>query len=71
MKDLLTVPEASRIMGCDPQKIREHIKRGIWDFGERIPKKATGSKRGDEYNIYRAKFEKHIGRKLTEEDFTR
>lgn len=70
MKELLTVPEAARILGCYPQKVREHMKRGIWDIGEVITKKSTGRKQ-DEFNIYRTKFEKHIGRKLTEEDFKR
>jgi hypothetical protein len=68
MKDILTPPEVARILGCAPQKVREHIRRGIWTFGEAIPKKLIGKKK-DEFNIYRSKFEAHIGRKLTEEDF--
>lgn len=70
IKDILKPPEVAHIMGCGAQKVREHIRRGIWTFGEVVPKAATG-KTQDEFNIYRAKFESHIGRKLTEEDFER
>lgn len=71
MKEIFSVPEVSRMMGWGKQKIRERIKNGIWTFGDRIPKELTGNKRGDDYDIYRAKLEKHIGRKLTEEDFAK
>ena len=70
MKDILKPPEVARILGCSIQKVREHMRQGVWDIGEVIPKKKSG-KKGDEFNIYRTKFETHIGRKLTEEDFVK
>lgn len=68
MKDILKPPEVAKILGISPQSVREHIRRKIWDFGERIPKEKLRTST-DQYYIYRAKFEDHIGRKLTEEDF--
>ena len=55
-KETMTVAEAARMLGCAQQAVREHIKRGIWTFGERIP----GNKI-DHYIIYRRKFYRHIG----------
>lgn len=66
-KEILKPPEVARILGVSPQYVREHIRRGIWKFGECVPKKVRG-KTTDEFNIYRAKFENHIGRKLEEEE---
>lgn len=43
-KPLLSARQAAAIIGCGEQKIREHIKRGIWKFGEVIPKERTGNK---------------------------
>lgn len=60
-REIMKVPEVARILGCSEQKVREHIRRGIWKFGECIPKSKKGTKQ-DEFNIYRAKFEKWIGR---------
>ncbi len=68
MKEILKVPEVARILGVSQQSVREHIRRKIWTFGECIPKEKMHS-RTDQFNIYRAKFEAHIGRRLTEEDF--
>lgn len=64
-KEILKPPEVAKILGVSPQAVREHIKRGIWDFGECVPKKIRG-KTTDEYNIYRAKLEAHIGKPLEE-----
>ena len=46
---------------------KEILKPPIWKFGECVPKKVRG-KTTDEFNIYRAKFENHIGRRLKEEE---
>lgn len=58
-KEIMYPPEVAKIMGCSAQKVRMHIKLGIWKFGERIPKEKTGKKH-DEYIIYRKKFMKFI-----------
>ena len=42
-KPLLSARQAAAIIGCVEQKVREHIKRGIWKFGEVIPKERTGN----------------------------
>lgn len=68
IKEMFHPPDAARILGCRPQKVRERMRLGLWDLGEIIPGKKIG-KKSDEFNIYRTKFEKHIGRKLTDEDF--
>ena len=34
MKEILTAAEAAREIGCTPQKVRERMKRGLWDLGE-------------------------------------
>ncbi len=67
MKEILKPPEVARILGVSPQSVREHIRRGVWKFGDCIPKKEM-DKSTDEFNIYRAKFEKFIGRELREEE---
>lgn len=54
-------PEVAKILGCSEQKVREHIRQGIWDFGYCIPKSKTG-KKTDEFIIIRSKFNKFIGR---------
>lgn len=60
-REIMKVPEVARILGCSEQKVREHIRRGIWKFGECVPAKKKGTKQ-DEFNIYRAKFMEFIGR---------
>lgn len=62
-KEILNPPEVAKILGVSQQAVREHLKRGLWDFGECIPKKVRG-KETNEYNIYRAKLEAYIGRPL-------
>ncbi len=41
-EDILSAREAAKILGCDPQAVRERIRLGIWTFGECIPKSKTG-----------------------------
>ena len=69
MKEILKPPETAWILGVSQQKVREHIRHGIWKFGECIPKELTG-KKTDEFNIYRAQLEAHIKRPLTEEELS-
>ena len=63
MKEILTANEAAREIGCTSQKVRERMKRGMWDLGEVVEKLGRSTK--NEYNIHRHKLEKFIGRKLT------
>ena len=61
-KEIMKVPEVARILGCSEQKVREHIRRGIWKFGECVPASKKWYKIRTNLNIYRRKFEKFIGR---------
>ncbi len=60
-QETLSAREAAKILGCDPQAVRERIRLGIWTFGECIPKSMTGHK-CDTFIIYRRKLYKHIGK---------
>jgi hypothetical protein len=62
MTDRIPVNVAARIMGVIPQFIYQEMREGRMDLGY-----VTGNKR-KQYIIFRAKLEKMIGRKLTEED---
>lgn len=63
MKELLTAEEAAREIGCTGQKVRERMKRGLWDLGEVIEGEKLG-RACNEYNIHRYKLERFIGRTL-------
>ena len=66
MKEIFNAQEAAYYIGCSAQKVRERMKRKLWDLGEVIPKGKLGNSERCEYNIYRTKLEKHIGKKLDE-----
>lgn len=66
-KEILKPPQVAHILGVSPQSVREHIRRGLWTFGECVPKKKR-DRCTDEFNIYRSKFEAHIGRELREDE---
>lgn len=68
MKEIFNAQEAAKYIGCSAPKVRERMKRKLWDLGEVIPKTKLGNKERCEYNIYRSKLEKHIGKKLEEVD---
>lgn len=70
MAEILKPPQVASILGVSQQAVREHMKRGLWDLGDCIPAKKRG-KQTVEYNIYRAKLEAHIGRKLEDEEICR
>lgn len=63
MKAYISPNEAERLTGINAQYMRQCIRRGIWDFGDRIPARKTGGKH-DRYVIWVSKLEAHIGRKL-------
>lgn len=45
-KLLISASEAAKIIGCGAQKVREHLKHGVWTFGQYVPKEQSGSSRG-------------------------
>ena len=59
-REIMSAREASKIIGCTPEAVRQRIRLGVWDFGECIPKKITGRKQ-DTFVIYRRKLYRHIG----------
>lgn len=66
MKEVTKVPQAAIIIGCPQQKVRERMKRGIWDLGDYIP--PGKGRRIADYDIFKHKLEKFIGRELTAEE---
>lgn len=66
-KERISIAEAAKILGCNQEAIRQHIRKGIWDFGEVIPKKKTGKKR-DQFFVYRRKLYRHLGIEREEAD---
>ena len=58
-KPLLSAQEAAKIIGCSPQMVRERIKRGIWTFGEVIPKSKSGNAQNS-YLINRQKLMRYL-----------
>ena len=58
MGNKLTVTDVARIMGKDPQVVREYIKAGLYPFAVAI--KREGRTQWD-YTIFPAKFEEYIG----------
>ena len=47
MKEIFNAVEAAREIGCTAQKVRERMKRKLWDLGEVIPKGAVSGPSGD------------------------
>lgn len=66
MNEVTKVPQAALIIGCPQQKVRERMKRGIWDLGDYIP--PSKGRRIADYDIFKHKLEKFIGRELTAEE---
>lgn len=61
MCERVRIDEAAAELGCSKAKIRERMKRKIWDLGEAIPPSKTGKKQW-EFHIYREKLNKHLGK---------
>ena len=59
-KERVSVEDAAVLLGCNPQGVREHMKRGLWDIGSVIPPIPPAKKFS--YHIYRHKLYKHLGR---------
>lgn len=68
-KETMGVPEAAKLLGCNPEAVRRRIRRGIWKFGEVIPKEKTGNEI-DSFVIYRRKLYKHLGIEEVQSDET-
>lgn len=64
MSEILTAAQAAREIGCSAQKVRERMKRNLWDLGEVIPAKKLDNISKNEYNIYRYKLDQFLGGKV-------
>ena len=56
MRNKVTVADVARVLGKDPQVVREYIKRGMYPFAVAI--KREGKKHWD-YTVFAAKFEEY------------
>lgn len=61
MCERVRIPDAAKELGMSEQAVREHMRRGLFDIGDFIPKEKTGKKQ-DTFYVYRPKLDKHLGR---------
>lgn len=54
MQDILNATQTAKVIGCGTQRVRERIKRGIWDFGAVVKARQSGKKQ-DSYEINKQK----------------
>lgn len=57
----ISVPEAAKLIGCDPDYLRQRMKRKEWDLGEVVPPKTKGGMY--RYIIFKPKLETFLGLK--------
>ncbi len=63
MSERVSVVQAARELGCSPQAVREHMKRGIWDLGEVVTPKQKGRPANSySYYIFRRKLDNILGK---------
>ena len=60
--DRVKLLDAAKELGCSPQCVREHMKRGIWDLGTVVRNQNKKSCRKYEYYIFRGKLNKVLGK---------
>lgn len=61
MRTILSAEEAAKAIGCTSQKVRERMKRKIWDLGRAIPPDKTG-KGTWTYEIMQYKLDRFLGK---------
>lgn len=59
-KQRVTVIDAAKEIGCDPDYLRQKMKKKTWDLGMVVPPSKPGGRY--EYFIFRAKLDKFLGR---------
>lgn len=64
VKERVSLIEAAKEIGCAPQAVREHMKRGIWDLGDVVLAEERG-KMTDAYYVFRRKLDKFLGKEMT------
>jgi len=61
MCERVPIKQAAQELGMSRQAVREHMRRGLFDIGDYIPKERTGKKQ-DSFYVYRPKLDRHLGR---------
>lgn len=61
MCERVKMQDAAKELGMSEPAVREHMRRGLFDIGDYIPKEMTGKKQ-DEFHVYRPKLDRHLGR---------
>lgn len=64
-KQRVSLLDAAVEIGCAPQALREHMKKGLWDLGEVVPPD-RGSK-NYRYYVFRRKLDRFLGKEGEEE----
>ena len=59
MSDILNASQAAKVIGCSAQRVRERLKRGIWNFGTVVKAKQSG-KTQDSYEVNKYKLAKFL-----------
>ena len=55
----VTVADAAKEIGCEPDYLRQKMKKKIWDLGKVVEPPTKGGRY--EYFIFRAKLDKFLG----------
>ena len=61
MNERVSVTQAAKELGMNPQGVREHMKRGLLDIGDVLPA-LSGKANKYSYHIYRRKLDKVLGK---------
>ena len=64
-KQRVSLLDAAVEIGCAPQALREHMKKGLWDLGEVVPPD-QGSKNYRSY-VFRRQLDRFLGKEGEEE----
>ena len=59
VNDILNASQTAKVIGCSAQRVRERLKRGIWDFGTVVKAKQSG-KTQDSYEVNKYKLAKFL-----------
>ena len=60
MSQRVSVPDAAKEIGCDPQYLRQQMKSGHWDLGSYV-KPGHGKNRAS-YFVFRDKLDRFLGK---------
>ena len=64
-KQRVSLLDAAVEIGCAPQALREHMKKGLWDLGEVVPPDQRS--KNYRYYVFRRKLNRFLGKEGEEE----